>query len=163
MVTMWTTAKHGWLWKQNLWNWSLWHMHRQMPHWYSSWNTILHWRICPGERQSVEGCTWQAFAFFTAWATCSFCCLHPWPYWPLDYLLHTIEGIAPLFQLLEDSIRQLLIPAPTGQNGISDLECDLLAQPACHDGLGLVSPTTLLNGHAFLLCLTAPLTAIIAL
>ena len=79
------------------------------------------------------------------------------------YFLRTIEGIAPLLQPLEDSIRQHFLLALTGQNGVSDLERELLALPTCHGGLGLVNPTTMSEEHTLSLCLTAPLTAIITL
>ena len=79
------------------------------------------------------------------------------------YFLRTIEGITPLQQPIEDSIRQHYLPALTGQNGVSDLESELLGLPPRHGGLGLVNPTTLSTEHTLSLCLTAPLTAIIVL
>ena len=79
------------------------------------------------------------------------------------YFLRTIEGVAPLLQPLEDSIRQHFLPALTGQNEVSDLERELLALPARHGSLGLVNPTTMSEEHTLSLRLTAPLTAVITL
>ena len=69
------------------------------------------------------------------------------------YFLRTIDGVAPLLQPLEDSIRQHFLLALTGQNGVSDLECELMALPARHGCLGLVNPTTMSEEHT---TLTAP-------
>ena len=79
------------------------------------------------------------------------------------YFLHTIEGITPLLQPLEDCNRQDFLPALNGQSSFSDLERELLALPARLGGLGLVNPTTLSAERTFSLRLTAPLTTIIVL
>ena len=77
------------------------------------------------------------------------------------YLLRTVEGMTPLLQPLEDTIRQSLLPALTGKCGISDIERELLALPAHLGGLGLVNPTTMSEEHTSSKHLTAPLTSII--
>ena len=82
---------------------------------------------------------------------------------PPFYGLRTIEGVTPLLQPLEDSIRQHFLPALTGQSGVSKLERELLALPARHGGLGLVNPATMSEEHTLSLRLTAPLTVIITL
>ena len=79
------------------------------------------------------------------------------------YFLRTTQGITPLLQPLEDSIRQHFLPALTGQNGVSDLERGLLALPGRHGNLGLVNPTIMSEKHTLSLHLMALLTAIITL
>ena len=61
-------------------------------------------------------------------------------------------------QPLEDIIRQQLLPALTGRDIPSDMECELLALPARRGGLGIVDPTTMDEEYTSSLSLTAPLT-----
>ena len=79
------------------------------------------------------------------------------------YLLQTIEGLAPLLQPLEDTIRLLFLPSLTGRDAPTDDERELLALPAHLGGLGLVSPTTLTKDYDNSLRLYAPLSALITL
>ena len=64
-------------------------------------------------------------------------------------------------QLLEDTIRQQLLPALTGWDIPSDMERELLVLPAHHGGLGIVNPTTMDEEYTSSLILTAPLTVCI--
>ena len=56
------------------------------------------------------------------------------------YIQRTIEGISELFKPLEDAISQSLIPAILGRK-VNTLECDMLALPLRHGGLGIQNPT----------------------
>ena len=79
------------------------------------------------------------------------------------FLARTIDGIAPLFQPLEEAIRQQFIPALLGREVPGDVERELLAMPTRLGGLGLVCPETLPD-HEFQAStrVTAPLAALIA-
>ena len=68
-----------------------------------------------------------------------------------------------MLQPLEDSVHQHFLPALTRQNGVSDLDRELLALPACHGGLGVVNATSMSEEHTLSLRLTTPLTAVITL
>ena len=47
----------------------------------------------------------------------------------LDVFPVNHEGITPLLQPIKDSIPQHFLSSLTGQNGVSDLECEFLALP----------------------------------
>ena len=55
--------------------------------------------------------------------------------------------IEPLLQTLEESIWHQFLPAVMGRQGITDLERELLALPACHDSLGVRIPTRNTNNQ----------------
>ena len=59
------------------------------------------------------------------------------------YFLRTAEGISPLMQPLEDIICQQFLSALTGRDSSSDVERELLALPARHEGRELVNPTAM--------------------
>ena len=77
------------------------------------------------------------------------------------YFLRAIEGISPLMQPLEDTVRQQFLPALTGRDSPSDVERELLALPSRHGGLGLVNPTAMEEEHTSSLQVTEPLTTLI--
>ena len=79
------------------------------------------------------------------------------------YLLWTIEGLAPLLQPLEDTIRLLFLPSLTGCDAPTDDEREFLALPAHLRRLGVVNPITLTNKYDSSLCLFAPLFVFITL
>ena len=86
----------------------------------------FHQAVCPGEGQSVEGCA-QLIAKSKPHAAFSAFTRNLIGHWM--YFLHTIEGITPLLQSIEDSIRQHFLLALTRQDGVSDLECELFSLP----------------------------------
>ena len=78
------------------------------------------------------------------------------------FIQRTLDGISPLFQPLEDCIRQKLIPSIVGRN-VSDLERRIFSLPVRYGGLGISNPVetcnreyqaskTITEGHC--LCLT---------
>ncbi len=63
------------------------------------------------------------------------------------YLMRTTPGIASLFQPLEDTIRQKLIPSITNLPPPNDLTRTLLALPTKLGGLGIPNPVELANSE----------------
>ena len=78
------------------------------------------------------------------------------------YLARTIPDIEPLFQPLEDAIRQKFLPSFTGQVAFGDVDRDLMALPVCLGGLGIVNPSRQSTAHNNVSeKITAPLVALI--
>ena len=78
------------------------------------------------------------------------------------YLARTVPNTEDLFRPLEDAIRNVLLPAITGQNAFNDNDRDLMALPVRLGGLGIIDPSC----QAASQCrtsekITAPLTALI--
>ena len=57
------------------------------------------------------------------------------------YLSRTVPDIGPLLRPLDDALRSVLLPAPTGRPPPSDLECTLFALPARPGGLRIGIPS----------------------
>ena len=72
---------------------------------------------------------------YAAYAAFTHGLVHRW-----TFLARTIEGIAHLFQPLEDIILHKFIPALTGRSGISEEERNLMALPVRLGGLGIANP-----------------------
>ena len=60
------------------------------------------------------------------------------------FIQRTLDGISPLFQPLEDCIRQKLIPSIVGRN-VSDLERRIFSLPVRYGGLGIANPVETCN------------------
>ena len=85
--------------------------------------------------------------------------IHKW-----TYLARTVPNIEDLLNLLEDIIRQVFLPAITGQNALSDNDRDLMALTAHLGGLGIIDPSQQATGHfSSSEKITAPLAALILL
>ena len=65
---------------------------------------------------------------------------HKW-----TYLMRTVPDISDQLKPLEESIRQIFIPAVTDNPELSDIERDLLALPPRKGGLGIINPTKMSN------------------
>ena len=80
------------------------------------------------------------------------------------YLSRTVPNIEDLFKPLEDVIRNLFLPAITGQNAFSDDDRDLMALPARLGGLGIIDPSHQTTTHyKSSEKITAPLASLILL
>ena len=77
---------------------------------------------------------------------------HKW-----SYLARTTPNITPLFQPLEDTLRQRFLPALTGLPPLGDDERHLLSLPTRLGGLGITNPATLTEEYSTSLQVTAPL------
>ena len=63
------------------------------------------------------------------------------------YLTLTVPNISDLLEPLEYALRQKLLPALTGRDGITDTERELFALPIKFGGLGIANPTKTANAQ----------------